>query len=122
MKKTIEINGKKLAVSLSPAAENELRQRSSSLLAEMELYFSCLIRKAVRFHETIEDNDVSVSDKLAVRFRPVMTKKCEVSKDGSPPPLTEFPIENGERYIPHWLKIDFKKGKWSGEFGYADKT
>lgn len=119
---TVVFNGKKIAITLSTSAEKELSLRNIPLIAEMELYFSCLIRKAVRFYETVEDNDVSVSDKLAIRFRPVMTKTCEVSKDGSAPPLTDFPIEHGERYIPHWLKIDYKKGQWSGEFGYADQA
>ena len=122
MKNIIEIDGKKINISLSTAAQNELDQRSTPLLAEMELYFSCLIRKAVRFHESMGENDVAVTDKLAIRFRPVMTQKCEVPADGSAPPLTDFPIQNAERYIPHWLKIDFKKGKWSGEFGYADQS
>lgn len=120
MRNIIVLDGKNIVITVSASAEKELSTRNTPLLAEMELYFSCLIRKAVRFHNTVENNDVCVSDKLAVRFRPVMTRKCEVSKDGSAPALTDFPIEHGERYIPHWLKIDFKKGQWSGDFGYAE--
>lgn len=48
---SIEINGRTVAIELSRAAIKALAQRSTPLLAEMELYFSCLIRKVVRFHE-----------------------------------------------------------------------
>jgi hypothetical protein len=33
--------------------------------------------------------------------------------------VTDFPITEPERYVPHWLKLDYKGGQWYGEFGYA---
>jgi hypothetical protein len=86
----------------------------------MELYFSCLIRKQVRVHEELTSPfSMDVSEKLKIGFRPVMTKGCSVSScEGEAPPLSDFPIEKPERYIPDWLKLDFKKGKWVSEFGY----
>lgn len=118
MDKQIEIQGKQVTVTLSKSAEKALVSRDKILVAEMELYFSCLIRKQVRFKEDIEGSLVNVSEKLAVRFRPVMTKSCGIDYEGDEPPLEDFPIQKPEAFVPHWLKIDFKKGEWCGEFGF----
>lgn len=119
MRKQIDFHGKTIDITLSPAAEKALTARSAPLLAEMELYFSCLIRKAVRFHETVDHDSVKVNESLALRFRPVMTQHCGTDYSGDEPPLTDFPITQAERYIPHWLRIDYHDGEWHGEFGYA---
>lgn len=118
MEKQIKIHGKPVAVSLSTAAVKALTLRENTLVAEMELYFSCLIRKQVRFKENLEGELINVTEQLAVRFRPVMTKTCGIDYEGDEPPLADFPIKKPEAFVPHWLKIDFKKGAWVGEFGY----
>jgi len=120
VKHEVEIGGRTVNIDLSNAAERELEQRSTPLLAEMELYFSCLIRKQVRFRDLADEPDiVSADEHLSVRFRPVMTAACKVGDyEGDEPPLTDFPITRPDSYIPKWLHIDFKKGKWVGEFGY----
>ena len=118
MEKHITIQGKPVAVSLSKSAVKALALRDRTLVAEMELYFSCLIRKQVRFKENLEGDLVNVTDQLAIRFRPVMTKSCGIDYEGDEPPLTDFPIKKPKSFIPHWLKIDFKKDQWIGEFGF----
>lgn len=118
MDKQIDILGKKMTVSVTRAAISALSNRDKTLIAEMELYFSCLIRKKVRFKEKVEGNLINVTDQLAVHFRPVMTKSCGINYEGDEPPLTDFPIEKPEAFVPHWLKIDFKKDEWIGEFGF----
>ena len=118
MKKQIEIKGKQVVVNLTKAAEKALSLRNKTLVAEMELYFSCLIRKQVRFKENLDGDLVNVSDNLSVRFRPVMTKSCGIDYEGDEPPLEDFPIEKPEAFVPHWLKIDYKKNEWIGEFGF----
>ena len=118
MDKQIELLGRKVTVSLSSAAVTALARRDKSLVAEMELYFSCLIRKKVRFRENLEGEIVYVTDQLSVRFRPVMTAVCGIDYEGDEPPLTDFPIKKPESFVPHWLKLDFKKDKWIGEFGF----
>ena len=119
MHTTVTIEGKTVTVETSQSADRALLARKQPLLAEMELYFSCLIRKQVRFREAGENNnEIVVGDRLAVRFRPVMTAKCDINFEGDAPPLTDFPIVKPAAYIPHWLRIDFRGGEWKGEFGY----
>lgn len=118
MTNTVTLGGKPVRVELSRAAERALTERSRTLLAEMELYFSCLIRKRVRFRdEAGEAGSVPVNEHLHVRFRPVMTAKCEIDPDG-PPPLTDFPIARPEAFTPSWLRVDYRDGEWVGDYGF----
>jgi len=119
MNQQIDFHGRSITLKITPSAEKALSARKIPLLAEMELYFSCLIRKRVRFRECTAEDSVTVNDKLALRFRPVMTQHCGTDYEGDEPPLTDFPITETERYTPHWLTIDYKGGTWHGEFGYA---
>jgi len=114
----ITLAGKSVEIRLSAAANAALAQRTTPLLAEMELLFSCLIRKKVRFHEQGVEAGILVSKVLSVRFRPVMTRACSVSATNGSPPVDDFPIVNVRPYVPHWLTIDYRRGQWLGEFGY----
>jgi hypothetical protein len=115
----VEFHGKTVQIQLTREAQNHLAQTEESLFVEMELYFSCLIRKKVRFNsDNAKANAVAVADGLSVSFHPVMTRTCEKDYEGDSPPLTEFPIANAAPYVPRWLKIDYKAGEWCGEFGY----
>lgn len=116
---SVTLLGKPLQIHLSRAARSALLARTEPLLVEMELYFSCLIRKRVRFRECCADTDtVTVETKLQVRFHPVMTERCGTDYEGDEPPLTDFPIARPEAFVPHWLHIDHRNGSWQGEFGY----
>lgn len=86
MKKTIEILGKKVLVEWSASADKKLQDLSEPLLVEMELYFSCLIRKSVRFkNNAYSTNSSFAAPRLLIGFRPVMTKVCRVSDvEGDP--------------------------------------
>lgn len=121
MNTVIQIENKPICVSLSDAAVQAMEKRTTPLLAEMELYFSCLIRLKVRFYENRVDEDaIPVDEHLNVRFRPVMTEKCGRDYEGDEPPLTDFPIVKPEAFIPRWLKIDYRNNQWQGEFGFLE--
>ncbi|MFO8025438.1 hypothetical protein [Thiohalophilus sp.] len=114
----VELNGQPVEVYLSRAAEQALAARQEPLLAEMELYFSCLIRYKVRFQEPTDSSGIRINDKLQLRVPPVMTTRCDNDYAGDEPPLTAFPIEKPAAFTPHWLQIDYRRGQWQGEFGY----
>jgi hypothetical protein len=115
----IILHDKSLEIRLSAAARDALARRTAPLVAEMELLFSCLLRKRVHFGEETAAS-TPVSDCLAVRFKPIMTRRCSVAEGGASPPSERFPLENPRPYVPHWLAIDYRKGEWVGEFGYAE--
>lgn len=116
----IDLSGRNLIVRLTKSAERALAKRSTPLLVEMELLFSCLVRKQVRFIDELGDDALLVRDKLYIRFRPVVTSVCSVAEHGRNPPKEEFPISDPHAYVPRWLEIDFRRGCWRGEFGYKD--
>ena len=116
----VEISGRPVQVQCTKAALSALQKRSQPLWVEMELYFSCLIRKRVLFHEgEMSSAAHEARPGLRVSFRPVMTKHCNISDLEGKPPLEDFPIVSATPYVPQWLTIDFKGGRWQGEFGYA---
>lgn len=112
------LHDKPVDIRLSAAAAKALARRSVPLVAEMELLFSCLLRKRVHFGERSE-NATAVDARLAVRFTPIMTRRCSVAEGGATPPSEGFPLENPRPYVPNWLAIDYRRGEWVGEFGYA---
>ena len=115
----VTLHDKSLEIRLTAAASRALARRTTPLVAEMELLFSCLLRKRVHFGEAAEAA-TPVNECLAVRFTPIMTRRCSVAESGASPPSEGFPLENPRPYVPHWLAIDYRKGEWIGEFGYAD--
>jgi hypothetical protein len=117
MQTTIEILGKKVLVEWSVSADKKLQGLAEPLLVEMELYFSCLIRKTVRFGDDAQAiSFASAAPRLKIGFRPVMTKACRMSDVEGEPPLEDFPIVRPEAFVPKRLKIDYRGGKWLGEF------
>lgn len=114
----VEIAGRPVRLHLTRAACEALDARETPLYVEMELYFSCLIRFRVRFHDApLHGEGVPWGDKLRVNFRPVMTRACGTDYEGEEPPLTDFPIARPEAFVPRWLRLDYRQGQWSGEFG-----
>lgn len=114
----IRLHDKSLEVRLTAAAQKALVLRDRPLVAEMELLFSCLLRKRVYFGDDLAQS-TPVDDRLAVRFRPIMTRHCTVAGSGESPPSDDFPLANPRPYVPNWLTIDYRHGKWVGDFGYA---
>ena len=124
MQTTINLNGKDISIVTTPEADAILSHRDLPLTVEMELYFSCLLCKKVRFYFRPDDTNhegVSIHEKLAVRFRTVTNKVCRFDEDDFSL-LVDFPIVKKRPYIPNWLKIDFRFGHWYGEFGYLQQV
>lgn len=119
MDTTVELAGRRIQVHITSAAEARLQERDTPLVAEMELFFSCLIRKKVRFHDDAATDATPVTDTLHASFRPVMTRHCSLDYEGDEPPMTEFPIVKETPFVPKWLRVDHRDGAWTGEFGYA---
>lgn len=61
----ILLHDKALEIRLTAAAQHALALRETPLVVEMELLFSCLLRKRVHFGESAE-NATAVDDRLAV--------------------------------------------------------
>jgi hypothetical protein len=120
MKHQVELNSKQVSVTLSQSAIKRLNITSKPLLIDIELYFSCLIKKVCHIRETEDtDNYVRVMDGLYMSFRATMTSKCSID-DFDKDKTADFPIVDEKPYIPKWVKLDFSNNNWCGDFGYAE--
>ena len=116
----LELRGKPLTVSWTKRADRALAQRSQPLLAEMQLYFSCVVKKRVLFHETAPGDEMetlAVNDQLHVAFRPVEANSCNpVEFAANHPVRREFGTSGAVKMHPSQLHLDYKSGAWVAEF------
>ena len=112
-------------VTLSPAARRALDARAAPLYVEMELFFSCLIRKRLLWDRPPPADTVPLSSadghpQLVVWFHPVMARHCALPNDAALEdlPLMDFPLSRREAFRPHWLRLDYRDGAFCGEFGW----
>lgn len=115
----VQINGRPVSVEWSRAAGRELARRAQPLVVELELYFSCLVKKFVHFHESAPGRTtVAASDKLALYFRPVTSTACsfEVADRLGRQPETELDTPQSKQIGPRRVNIDFVRGAWQGSY------
>lgn len=116
--------GRPLRVQFSPQALAAAGRLQSPLTVEAELYFSCMIRKAVRFRYAQPDDTLPTGshapllEHMTLQFRPVTTQHCQIEVGAGAPPLETMPVTRPHAFVPRWVSIDFHHGDWLGEFGY----
>lgn len=116
----LKLGSRELRMELTRAAENQLEHAGRPLDIEMELYFSCLVRKRVYFRAEARDDVASrtqLAERVGVSFRPVVGRPgalCAVAEA----PVDAIKLARPEAFTPKWLKIDFRADAWRGEFGY----
>ena len=114
-----EINGRTVPVCWSHAAERALRARAEPLILELELYFSCLVKKAVHVRAHAPHASLSwVNEHLAIYFRVVTSTACsmETAERLGRQPEMEVATPAARRLAPRALEIDFRDGAWFGEY------
>ena len=121
MNKTVDVLGKPVEVTITHRGVKALQKLNGPVSAEMELLFSCMLRKRVLIREGKKADSVPVMENLNLFFHAVMTDHCNLSDYESLAdiPITDFPTTKQAQLVPKWLKIDFKSGKWRGDFGYT---
>jgi hypothetical protein len=115
----VTINGRAVAVEWSRAAAQALAERSGPLFVELELLFSCLVRKSVHFHDAPPDGEaVAVTETLRLGFRPVTAEACkmELAERLGRQPVTAIDTPAARRLAPRRVWIDHAHGAWCGEF------
>ncbi len=119
-RKQLELRGRPLTVKWTRRAERRLQGLETPLLAEMQLYFSCVVKKRVLFHERPPGEGlvvVAVNDTLQLAFRAVQASSCDpVAFAANYPVQQEFQTLGAGRMHPTALRIDYKGGAWLGEF------
>jgi hypothetical protein len=118
--RTLIFGSRELRLDLTSSAEKQLGRQTNPLDIEMELYFSCLVRKRVYFRDAPHADvaaRAALTERVGVSFRPVVGRPgavCSVAEA----PLDAVKLVRPEAFTPRWLRIDYRSGAWCGEFGY----
>ena len=118
---TVTMNGRALRVELTAAARQALAQRTAPLYVELELYFSCLVKKFVHFRDDSRGKPtVAVEDKLHLYFRPVTSTACtwDVAKRLGRQPEMDIDSEALHHVAPKNVFIDHADGQWQGSYTF----
>ena len=118
---TVTINGKPVQVEWTAAAARALAAREAPLFVELELYFSCLVKKFVHFRDDARGyGTVAAHDKLHLFFRPVTSTACtwEVAERLGRQPEMEIDSVALRHVAPKHVRIDHVAGKWVGSYDF----
>lgn len=134
MQKTVMFHGKSVDVTLTPRAAKMCKAVVGQLILEVQVYFSCVLVKRVAIYADAPQDGTwqlepeqfaallqqsqPLCDRLSVRFNTVMTTICPVTDYLGPPPVTDFKIHREGAYVPRWLTVDYRDGKWFGDYGW----
>lgn len=117
----VRLGERDVQLRLSDRARTQLAREPAPLDIEMELYFSCLLRKRVYFRTAPRPDcaaRASLSAQVSVSFRPVMTRGCSIGEVVGEPEVETLALVRTAAFTPKWLALDYARGAWSGEFGY----
>jgi hypothetical protein len=115
----VQVNGKPVAIEWSRAAQAALARRSHPLTLELELYFSCLVKKFVHFHESVPEREtISVGDKLRIYFRAVTSTACsmDLAQRLGRQPETELHSAAAHKLAPRRVWLDHRHGAFVAEY------
>ena len=118
-KDSIEIRGKKMAIMYSKRAEKALELRTKPLIAELQLYFTCVVQKRVKFHEQTILETITANPHLKIAYHAVQSSACEpVEFAENHPVKKELNSKGAQSMRPSLFKIDYKNGQWIGDFSF----
>ncbi|MBT8213576.1 MAG: hypothetical protein KJN71_10570 [Acidimicrobiia bacterium] len=107
-------------VEVSPTAEIALAHRDVAVVAELEVLFSCLVRKRVSFHDELPGERTWIAAPgLHIALRAVVYDGCRPETPGGEPPLLDFDVADPEALLPRSITIDYRDGEWLGAFDFS---
>lgn len=118
-RQTVRINQRDVDVRWTGRAETALQSSQQPLIIELQLYFSCVVKKRVLFHRQVEFDTVAVNHKLKLAFRPIASAVCEPREFALNHPMSKD-LSRGVagRMVPARVEIDYRQGEWEGQFYY----
>ena len=118
-KDSIDIRGKKMAILYSKRAEKALQKRTKPLIAELQLYFTCVVQKRVNFYEHSDLDTISTDSNLEIAYHTVQSNACDPVEFAEKHPVKkELNSKGAQTMRPSLFQIDYKNGEWFGEFSF----
>ena len=116
---SIDIRGKKMSIMYSKRAEKALKKRDTSLIAELQLYFTCVVQKRVVFHEHSDIETVTANPNLEIAYHTVQSNNCNPVEFAEKHPVKkELDSKGAKTMRPSLFQIDYKNGQWIGDFSF----
>ena len=117
--KTVTINQRNVEVRWTDRAEQILQLGQQPLIVELQLYFSCVVKKRVVFHQRAAFSTTVVSDRLEIAFQPVASAACDPREFAACFPAGKNLSQGmAARMVPRIVEIDYRRGNWEGQFRY----
>jgi len=116
----VRVNRREVELRWTERAESELRRDGGRLVVELQLYFSCVVKKRVLFHrERVAFDTIRVDQRLELAFRPIASAVCEPGEFVARyPEGRDLASGLAARMVPRAVEIDFRRGRWEGQFLY----
>lgn len=113
-----DLHGHPLAIHLTRRAARELSQLTRPLLVEMQLYFSCVVKKRVLIHAADHaESYQSAYHNLSVKFRCVEADSCSPEEFASHyPGKKQMTAPAITKMHARKLFLDYKKNEWLALF------
>ncbi|MDH5601926.1 MAG: hypothetical protein OEY78_11565 [Gammaproteobacteria bacterium] len=116
-KDSVNLRGKTLDIIYSARAKKALEQRQHALIAELQLYFTCVVQKRVVFHDEINLETITVNPNLEITYHTVQSNACDPVEFAEKHPVKkELNSAAAQHMRPSQLKIDYINNQWNGEF------
>lgn len=117
--RSVTINERRVDVCWTGRAGRELERRDHPLVVELQLYFSCVVKKRVLFHEHATLASTPVDRNLELAFRAVASAACDPTEFvASYPQGKSLSSGKAARMVPRRVEIDYRRGIWEGAFYY----
>jgi len=117
--KSVVINQRNVEVRWTDRAEKILQLGSQPLIVELQLYFSCVVKKRVMFHQQAVFNTTVVNDRLQIAFQPVASAACDPREFAASFPAGKNLSQGlAARMVPRIVELDYRRGNWEGQFRY----
>lgn len=116
---SVVLGNKNLRVEWTDRANRVLQTRSEPLIIEMQLYFSCVVKKRVLFHDNSNLDVTDLNNSMKIAFRSIQSAACTPEEFARNYPIGRvLDTPAATKMIPSRLAIDFRQGQWHGEFDY----
>lgn len=113
----VTIRGRRVHIHWTERAREALQDRDAPLYVEMQLYFSCVVKKRVLFHTAATEPDfVQAGPHLHVRASTVESSICSPEDFAAGyPARRELSSAGARRMVPRNLWLDYRGREWRGE-------
>jgi hypothetical protein len=114
----VTLNEHDLSIYLTRRAEQALSLLTQAINVEIQLYFSCMVKKRVLFHlQEVPFKTDAVTPQLNIAFRSIQSDSCNPEEFAAHYPQKKSMDNPATRKMyPRELHIDYIDNNWTGDF------